>query len=144
MITVDDGPAPANEDPSFQRSRYRHGDIDIEVVAAAGEIDWASAPILREHLAGAMLAGVPHVVLDLAGVTFIDSSGLSVVIRADHQARARQGWLRLVTPPAQAYKVLRMTHLDEALEIYATRDAALTGTQPDTFPDRGRRGWDSS
>jgi anti-anti-sigma factor len=56
-------------------------DGEVQVVVVVGEIDLATAPILREHLAGAMLAGVPRAVLDLAGVTFLDSSGLSVVIR---------------------------------------------------------------
>lgn len=97
------------------------------VVSAAGEVDWATAPALREHLAAAMDSEPPRVVLDLAGVTFLDSSGLSVLIRAQRQAGGRGGWVRLVVPGDRRHirKLLQMTSADRMFEIYRSLEAAL-------------------
>jgi anti-anti-sigma factor len=74
----------------------RHGAV-VALVALRGEIDVAEAPGVERRLAEA-LAGSRHVVVDLREVTFIDSSGLAVLLRAA-QAAAREGReLRLLRP----------------------------------------------
>ncbi|MGI5324806.1 STAS domain-containing protein [Actinomadura nitritigenes] len=52
---------------------------DLVVVALTGEVDVATAGRLRDHLAALIARGARHLVLDFAGVAFIDSSGLSVL-----------------------------------------------------------------
>lgn len=64
--------------PSFRYSVTRDG-ADATVVAA-GEIDLASSPDLRRELQGLLDDGARRIVLDLADVTFIDSSGLGVLV----------------------------------------------------------------
>ncbi len=72
-------------------------DVEVEVVSEGsqarvlvrGELDVAGAPELDAALARAYRAGVSDLVLDLRGVTFIDSSGIRCVIDAHHQSRAR-------------------------------------------------------
>jgi anti-anti-sigma factor len=58
------------------------------VVTAAGEIDLASAPELRECLAS---VSNRKVVVDLRAVTFLDSSGISVLVAARNQQLAAEG-----------------------------------------------------
>ncbi|MFF0521497.1 STAS domain-containing protein [Actinomadura nitritigenes] len=52
---------------------------DLVVVTLTGEVDVATAGRLRDHLAALIARGARHLVLDFAGVAFIDSSGLSVL-----------------------------------------------------------------
>lgn len=51
---------------------------DVTLVEAAGELDTATVPRLRACLD----AGTPHVAVDLGGLTFVDSSGIEVLVRA--------------------------------------------------------------
>lgn len=88
---------------------------DPLVVAATGELDAASAATLSEALDGARERGGP-VVLDLAGVTFVDSSGLRV-IAAEHVAATDGGWsFRIVGPSDRVRRIFEMTGLDALLE----------------------------
>ncbi len=70
------------------------------VVAATGELDAASAAMLSEALAGAHEQAA-SLVLDLAGVTFIDSSGLRVIAAA-HVAASRAARRSASSGPATA------------------------------------------
>ena len=64
------------------------------VVRVAGEVDIDTVPALRASLGAAIRSGGP-VVLDLSGVTFMDSSGFGVLAAAQRQAGVLGGTLRL-------------------------------------------------
>jgi len=66
-------------------------------------------------------------VIDLEGVSFVDSTGLGSVIAALKQIRNRQGELRLAAPNQQVRVVLELTTLDRVFPYYATVEEALTG-----------------
>lgn len=82
-----------------------------------GELDLATAPALTKHL-DAQIGGEQHsaLTLDLSGVTFMDSSGLRLLIEL-HQRAQQDGWrLTLIAPQHEgAMLVLRMTGADRAL-----------------------------
>jgi anti-sigma B factor antagonist len=59
-------------------------------VTAVGEIDSTSAPVLRERLDGILAGGATEFVVDLVGVTFLDSAGLCV-LAATHRRAGEQG-----------------------------------------------------
>jgi anti-sigma B factor antagonist len=87
------------------------------VVCPAGEVDLASAPRLATALANVLACpGVTTVVVDLAGVTFLDSSGLATLVTAWHDAQEAGVALRL-TPTARPHvaQVLSITGVDELL-----------------------------
>lgn len=88
---------------------------DPLTVAATGELDAASATTLAEALTGASdQAG--SVVLDLAGVTFIDSSGLRV-IASEHVAATEAGRsLRIVGASERVRRIFEMTGLETLIE----------------------------
>lgn len=85
------------------------------VVAVSGELDVASAQVLERELA--KLEAVTAVVVDLRGLTFIDSTGLGVLVRA-HQLAQQQGRrFGLVRGNGQVNRLLSLTGLDEELLV---------------------------
>lgn len=103
-------------------------DADVDgwqVVAASGEIDVATAPVLRDRLTELIAAGARRIVVDLEDVDFIDSTGLGVLVGGVRQARTQDGDLRLVCTNARLLKVFEATGLHEVFTIAATVDDAV-------------------
>ena len=78
---------PANVDPLSRSAPFRvdvHPERDAVRVVPAGELDLATAELLERQLHELRDAGFDHVVLDLRELTFIDSSGIRVVV-AEHR-----------------------------------------------------------
>jgi len=105
----------------------RTADNGITVVAATGRLDVAGAPMLKEAISEVVKNGPPRIVIDMGGVSFVDSTGLGSVISALKQIRGSQGELRLAAPNQQARVVLELTTLDRVFPYYATVEEALTG-----------------
>jgi anti-sigma B factor antagonist len=105
----------------------RQVDSGVTVVAPTGRLDVAGAPALKEAISEALKNGQPRVVLDLEGVSFVDSTGLGSVIAALKQIRSSQGDLRLAAPNQQVRVVLELTTLDRVFPYYSTVEEALTG-----------------
>jgi anti-anti-sigma factor len=73
-----------------------HPERDAVRVRAVGEVDIATAGSIRAEIDELIDAGFKRVILDLREVTFLDSTGLHVVVDADASARAN-GWELLIT-----------------------------------------------
>jgi anti-sigma B factor antagonist len=86
-------------------------------VALTGELDIASAPKLEEEVRRLESQGRTLIVLDLRGLEFMDSSGLRALLAADSRARERGARLVIVRGDERIQRVLRITRLDERLEI---------------------------
>lgn len=100
-----------------------HG--DRTVVRIAGEIDAFTAPQLRQHMLGLTRDGHRHLVVDLDGVGFMDSTGLGVLIGVMRRLRDDDGSLRLVCTREQILKILRITGLTGVFPIDASVEAAV-------------------
>ncbi len=88
------------------------------VVSVAGEVDVGTAPILGDALEAVIDdQGNLSVCVDLAGMTFIDSTGLSVLVGALKRLRERGGHLTLANPSATTLRVLEIVGLTRVLEI---------------------------
>ena len=85
-------------------------------VAVEGEVDVFTAPDMRAELTGA-LRSHRLVTVDLSAVTFMDSQGLSALIRAREEAESLGGCLRLDKVPARVMKLLELTGLDTLLTV---------------------------
>ena len=106
----------------------RQADNGATVVAPTGRLDVAGAPALKDAIGEVVTKdGSPRVVIDMAGVSFVDSTGLGSVISALKQIRGSQGELRLAAPNQQVRVVLELTTLDRVFPYYATVEEALTG-----------------
>ena len=105
----------------------RQADNGVTVVAPTSRLDVAGAPALKDAISEALKNGPPRVVLDMEGISFVDSTGLGSVIAALKQIRSSQGDLRLAAPNQQVRVVLELTTLDRVFPYYSTVEEALTG-----------------
>ncbi len=96
---------------------------DAVVVHLAGELDLYNAEELRAALAQAMGARPRRVVLDLAGVDFLDSTALGVLIEA--RSKLGRDGLALAAPQIETRRALQVSGLDRHLAVHDSVDAAL-------------------
>jgi anti-sigma B factor antagonist len=99
-----------------------------------GELDHATAPQLRQPLEAAIESGARSVLIDLSDCSFIDSTGLSVIVHAhsrlmDGDANAG-GQLEICCPDSQVRRLLEITGIDRALGLHQTREEALSALAP--------------
>jgi anti-sigma B factor antagonist len=90
------------------------------VVDVAGEVDVATAPRLRELLISVVNDGCYHIVVDLGGVDFIDSTGLGVLISGLKRVRTHDGELVLVCTEPRIVKVFEITGLTKVFPVYGS------------------------
>lgn len=100
----------------------------VVVIAVAGELDMATAPYLQQQVDDALEQGLHHLVFDLAGVPFCDSTGLSVFVRAKNRCDDLGGYVRLAAPQRGVRRILEVSGLVEVLSTYPTVDEALSAT----------------
>lgn len=110
-------------DQSFHISDEEHD--GVPVVSASGEIDVATAPPLRDRLQSLTTSGRSTVVVDLLGVTFLDSTALGVLVGALKRCRESGGDLPLVISEPRILKVFEITGLTGVFPIHATVEDAV-------------------
>lgn len=88
---------------------------DTAHVTLRGEVDVATAPRLRELLHGLVKAGVDHIVLDCRELTFLDSSGIGLLVAT--RKRLSDGELVIESPQPHVRKVLELTGVTEQLSL---------------------------
>jgi anti-sigma B factor antagonist len=89
---------------------------DRECVALRGELDIFTARSLEHAVLGLEDANPGLVVIDLTAVSFIDSTGLSVLLTASERAREQGRRLVVVRPPLPALRVFTLTRVDAGME----------------------------
>lgn len=82
-----------------------------------GEIDLVSAPLLRQQLEDAVRSSPRRIVLDLAALAFIDSSGIHALLEAQGLADFNAHALVLINVPPHVRRLFRLTGLDAQLPI---------------------------
>jgi len=95
-------------------------DGDVCVVTLEGEVDVYTASQLKEVLVNTIEGGCANVVVDLDQVSFIDSSGLGVLVGALRRAKERAGSVRLVCARENILKIFRITGLDKVFPVFAS------------------------
>ena len=90
-------------------------------MSVAGEIDLYTAPKLHSELMTALSAATPgtplHLVVDMTGVEFCDSTGMNVLLAAHRRAREDGGDLQLAAPRSAIRKVLQVTGLESVFTV---------------------------
>jgi anti-sigma B factor antagonist len=119
-IFIDDWDAPAQF--RLDEAELPSGGLLLE---AAGELDIATVPELRERLDAAVDAGVSRVVLDLTGVSFMDSVAMAAILHA-RRGLADRGSLAVVIPSGSYTRlVVEIAGLPRCLDLFETREQAL-------------------
>jgi anti-sigma B factor antagonist len=98
------------------------------VIALSGELDLASSAALDEELLRVIESGAQQVVIDLRELEFMDSTGLSTLVKAHQRAdEAGQGFA-VVRGPQQVQRLLSLTGVEERLTIADTPEELLGGS----------------
>jgi len=95
------------------------------VLVVAGELDVVGGPQLRQQVHSAVGDGCRRLVLDLSGVSFIDSFGLGVVVGALKRVRQRDGQLEIVVTETRVRRVFEICDLDQVLSLHSTIEQAV-------------------
>lgn len=95
----------------------RRTEADGVILSIRGEIDIASAPALERELHGAERPLLGRIVLDLAELDFIDSTGIRVLLNAQKRAESNGHLLFITNVPASAERLFTLTGLDAHLAI---------------------------
>jgi anti-sigma B factor antagonist len=100
---------------SFSCERGRDG--NTAWVRPVGELDLDTAPQLEEELASVRVDGASRLVLDLRRLTFMDSTGLRLVIRWDTVAQDEGFEFAIVPGSDVVQRVIRLTGMDDKLTV---------------------------
>ena len=105
--------------------------VDVEkqdgcavLITPHGDVDLAGAPWLREALSDALAEGCVNLLMDLRSVTFIDSTGLGVLVGAGKKAYGLGGSMRIVCDNPRISKLLALTGISRSLPVLATFEEA--------------------
>jgi anti-sigma B factor antagonist len=100
---------------------------DSVVVTVRGHLDVDSATVLTTALDQVLERPQPRIVVDLSGVEFCDSTGLSAFVVGHKRAGASGGWVRLAAPSAWLAQLLDTVGLTGRLDIFPTVADAMAG-----------------
>ena len=101
------------------------------VMNVRGEIHVSTAPEFSQRLTTAIEAGNTQLVLDLSGVEFIDSTGLSVLLNGLRRVNQLNGRLALVCANPTVLRLFQITKLDSTFDIFADRESAIAHVTAD-------------
>jgi anti-sigma B factor antagonist len=110
--------------PHFELTEQTPDDV-THVITVSGEIHVSTAQEFAQALESAIARGRPAVVLDLTGVEFIDSTGLSVLLNGLRGVLRRQGRLALAISNPTVMRLFEITRLDTTFDIEPTLQDAL-------------------
>lgn len=99
-------------------------------LAVRGEVDMATAPALEDRLDDAIRESTGPFVLDLAGVAFLDSTGLRVLLRARGLLGREDRALAVICPHNPVRRVFELSGLSTVFALYPSRDAAAADLKP--------------
>src|ERR1700722_76488 len=102
----------------------RH-ESDRIVLSLAGELDMANAPLLQSAIEGDGMDAAKTVVLDLQQLTFVDSTGLRVILSARELCWRRRKEVAITPGSEQVQRLLSVTGVSEHLRTIATPDGVL-------------------
>ena len=106
----------------------REEQIRVVVVEPRGWIDTFTVGPLREQLDALLDAGQTNLVIDLSGVTFLDSAGMAAFVSVYKRTRQAGGDTHLVWPQEEAVRrILRLTSFDRVFTMFDTAENAVRG-----------------
>lgn len=99
-------------------SIIRRDESDGVVLAPSGELDVVSAPELQSRVSDVLAEGHARVLIDLGGLRFVDSAGVSMLIKAKQEAQAAGRMLLLRRPTEQLQRVFAVVGMADWLEPF--------------------------
>jgi anti-sigma B factor antagonist len=125
----------------FTVERSQEGGLDV--FELHGELDSNAAGTLESEVHEAIVRGASRLMFDLRGLSFIDSSGLQVLVRALHRVWPVGGSVWVVGANARTSRVFQITGLDRVFKLAETPEEAYRTVEIVVKPPRVRRSADS-
>lgn len=97
---------------------------DCQIIRLTGLLDAFSEPVVRKVLGTLIDEGPSDVILSLAQIDFIDSSGLGALVQLVKQAQTKGGSLQVITNP-RVTQTVKLVRLEKFLSLQDSLDAAL-------------------
>lgn len=97
------------------------------MIVLGGELDLASSPQLEQSLEHVWTTDADPVVIDLRGLEFMDSTGLSIIVRAQQRMTENGRQLSVVRGSQQVQRLLDLTGVAERLRLVDTPEEVLAG-----------------
>lgn len=97
---------------------------DVPVMSFKGDVDIATAPVLRDSISQVMAKGVNRIVVDLSDVGFLDSTGLGVLVGRLKAVRGTDGAMSVVITNPHVLRNFHITGLDRIFTIHPDADEA--------------------
>jgi anti-anti-sigma factor len=102
-----------------------HSQDDASLISVRGELDLASSPALENELERAAASKTSLVIVDLRALEFMDSTGLSVLVRANQQAKDNGQRFALVSGTSQVQRLLQLTGVADRLTVVEAPEELL-------------------
>jgi anti-anti-sigma factor len=125
MVSLDNGEVSPNRNE--QQSGAQSSPVQLQILIGereltpilqlAGEVDMASVPLLHETYGEVCGESGSGLIIDLSGVTFLDSSGLAILISIHEELEARGAQLTILAPTPPVRRLFGLTGLDSVFEI---------------------------
>jgi anti-sigma B factor antagonist len=103
---------------------------DVLMFVLSGEFDAYSGPQVEERLLAAIDQGHYEVIVDMSGVTFIDVSTLSGLVRAIKRVYQHNGHLLVVSLSRPVLRAIELAGMRHSIRVFATREDALEALRP--------------
>ncbi len=97
------------------------------IIEVSGEVDLYSSPTMRNALLKLVRAKAMAIIINLKGVSYMDSSGIATLVEGLQRCREYGGSFRLAELKPDVRRVFRLARLTDAFEIYADEAEALRG-----------------
>ena len=108
----------------MKASVREHG--EVSVVDLSGKITIGSGDVvLREKVNELIDSGKKHILLNLKGVSYMDSAGIGELVACYKRAKECDGVVKLLNPSGKVYDLLQLTKLEEVFETYKDEKDAL-------------------
>ncbi|MBD3174367.1 MAG: anti-sigma factor antagonist [Armatimonadia bacterium] len=107
------------------KQRQPEGKPGVVIVEVAGEVDSASAEQFREQLVSLIEGPTKHLIVNLADLTYINSSGLGALVAGYKRVRSLDGTLKLCNVRGSIAEVMKLIRLDKIIDIYDSEEEAL-------------------
>ena len=106
----------------------RHRD-DVPILDVTGEIDIYTTPQFKEAVSAAIDENKPAIVINMANVTYMDSSGFGTLLSATKRLRPVDGALYLANCNDSIQRMLQITRLNTIFGVYGSEDDALSAAK---------------
>ena len=107
---------------------------DVVVIDLAGKLTTGEAPRLLDAITDEIEAEHRLIVVDMKGISYMDSAGIGTLVEALNRTVNQGGRLVLARPDKKVRDLLSITHLDTVFDMFESRDSAVEELESKDLP----------